>query len=511
MKKIFTLQIISRFIFLAISVILVVYIVLSNIAPFGITTTYSISELGPKDRVGIVKIQGQEVRKQTNDLIYFTTKMPFKFDTAKVKVTFKNLDENQQLFLGYQDQVQWHYENKLIDAPFFDLQFWTKSGSNPTLYQKEQKYNSVQDFLNNPPFGKVIGSFDYDISTFGLSKMKLPDYKPKNTDTVINTPLRGKHILYAYLKNERFKMTLIKQDLNIYEDPDPMTVTIYKDNDVVYKLTASDDGITDASGKVLPAQEIYIENPEEELPEEGVYKIVINASSDVVIKSIKTNFYKIVFEGPIYPVENREVFSKINDKTTPTKLFTNAKSITARTFHNPALQEIKVTTDGSDIVAAPKLTPKVKSKLPVASDLSIKTFKIEKLHEDVTVPLDSPISQLLFPKSDVVINGYLGYFAFDLEQLFYPSAYSVLPITKKEDIEKVDYILSDYSSPRNDGKWKVVEVEFDLSSAVIKNGKLSWLIKAPGLKENQRTILIKDIEIEFKKRPLDIKFLRIWK
>lgn len=505
MKKNFP-QRISKLIFLCLSFGVIIYVLIGNFAPFGITEAYSkidlknITALVPGDRVSAFQENNETLYKQTSDLIYFSTNMPFKFDTAKMKVTFKNINEEQQLLVGYQDQVQWHYESKLIDAPFMDLQSWSRTGTNSMLYQKINSYNSVEDFLGNPPKGKTIGSFNFDTNTLGLSKVSISNYQPKTTDTLITTPLRGKHIIYAYLKNERYKMTITKQDLNIYDDPDPVTITIYKDKDIVYKLTAEDDGVSDTSGKVFPAQEIYIENPEAEFPEEGVYKIVIDTTQDVVIKSIKTNFHKIVFEGPIYPIENNEVFPRIAEKTVPTKLFTNAKSITARTFHNPALQEIKVASESADILASPIPTPKARNNQPVASDSA--SFKIDTLHQDVTVPLEYPISQILFPKSDVMVNGFLGYFAFEKDQLFYPTAYSVLPITKKEDIEKVDYILTDYSSPTIDGEWKVAEVGFDLSNAVIKNGKLSWLIRAPGLKENGREIIIKNIEVELTKKPL---------
>ena len=117
MKKIFTLEHISRFIFVLLSTALVGYIVFSNVAPFGLTSHISISELGPKDRISIEKIEGQEVKKQKSDLIYFSTKMRFKYDTAKVKILFYNPYPDQDIRLGFQDQEQWHYDSKIINTP----------------------------------------------------------------------------------------------------------------------------------------------------------------------------------------------------------------------------------------------------------------------------------------------------------------------------------------------------------------------------------------------------------
>ena len=45
------------------------------------------------------------------------------------------------------------------------------------------------------------------------------------------------------------------------------------------------------------------------------------------------------------------------------------------------------------------------------------------------------------------------------------------------------------------------ERTFDLDSAVVKNGKLSWLIKALKLKDNEEGVMIKDIQVTFHKKP----------
>lgn len=474
----------------------VIALVLRNIEPFGLYRVYSsnnpkeISQLGPKTRVS-----GQKI---IDDLVYFTLSMPYKFDSAKVKITLQNPYEDQQLHLGFQDQNQWHYDSKVIDIPFLDLISWNKLSGSPNIFQRGLKFKTVEDFINNPP-QEIIGSFNFDSDTLGISKTSLPDYLPSKEEITINTPLRGKQVLYAYVANEPFKMWIKKQDLNWYEDPDPVTIKIYKDNELVYTATIADDGIDDASGKVLPTQEVYIQNPGPELPERGVYKIVIDGTSDTIITSIKTNLHKIILEGPIYLAENKDVFPKIVKETNANLLFTNVKRISAKTYHGSTLQDIKIASDGArlrDILA----TPSARTK-KVASPSAI-TLKLDNLNLEVATGSASEISQVYVPKSDVILNGFLGYFAFDKSQLFFPTAYSIVPITNKENLDKVNYILTKFNPPKIEGEWKVTEVEFDFKNAVIKNGRLSFLIKAPNLKENGREVIIKSIEVQAFKKPM---------
>ena len=71
--------------------------------------------------------------QQTHDLIYFTTDMPFYFDKAKIRMTFKNSDPNQTISLGFQDQKIWHYDTELFDVPFLNKSFGGFSKNSSTL------------------------------------------------------------------------------------------------------------------------------------------------------------------------------------------------------------------------------------------------------------------------------------------------------------------------------------------------------------------------------------------
>lgn len=470
------LQIFVRSLFILFAILLIGFILQANIAPFGKSSKLSTDikkdniKLEPQTRVTQLPDTTLQLH---DDLVYFSTNMTFKFDKATIKITFKNNNLDQEIHLGFQDRESYHYDTKLIDSNILNDLSWSFVDDSPRLYQKNKVYNSYQDFLANLPADSLVGFYDFEANV--LKQTYIPDYSPSSSETVINTPMRGKVVLYVYLNNEPFKMWVSKQDLNWYEDPDPVNIKIYKDKDVVYSSTIDDDGITDSSNKVLPPMEAYIQNPGPDLPESGVYKVVIDSGRDSIIKSIRTNLHKIIFDSPLNLVSNSDEYPQIIEKTTENKVFSNALVLSAQTLHNSGLQDIKI------------------------GDSILKLIEVKKEESTKTA---QPISEVTIPKSDVVLRGLLGNFAFSKEQFFTPSKFKLLPITEKGDIETVNYIITNYKPSLQQGEWRVAEAEFDLKTAYIEDGKLRWIIRAPGLKENGTQIIIKKIEVEFSKKPL---------
>lgn len=480
-KALERLRIAGQFLGIILLTAFVAYIFLVNIMPFGITVHYNlqqndkaISPLGPKNRVKIESINGQNIFHQTHDLIYFTTKMPFAFDDATVKITYRNPSDDQTIALGFRDQNTWHYDTKPMDIPFFNNLSWSAIGTSPPiLYQRNQTFGTVENFLTNPPKNALIGTYAYD-TAIGSTAPTMQDYKPSTTGTIIDTPLRGKHTFSVYLKKEPFRITIEKQDLNWYDDPDPVTVNVYKDQDLVYQVIADDDGIIDNSQKTLAPQEITIQNPGPDLPEDGIYKIVIDANADTIIKKITTNLHKIVFSGSLFPAGNSQSYGTVISSTSATTFYTNALLLSATSFHETGLQTITV---GNQVVPITR----VKNTYPIT-------------------PKDD-ITKVSIPNGDIVLNGFQGYFAFSEDQFFEPTKYHILPITSKDDVNLVDYIIADYFPPQKIEDWQIAERTFDIRSAFIKNGTLSWLIMAPHLKENNHEILIGNIDVTFHKKP----------
>jgi hypothetical protein len=447
------------------------YIFIANSVPFSISRVLISNHkntlvLGPKKRVEVAN----GISKQTDNLIYFNSKMDFKFDHVRAKIAFKNPSSDQQIQLGYRDQTEWHYNAQTLDSPILDNLSWSKVGKGPYLYQKVLNYKNIDDFLKNPPQNKIVGISDYkeDLQT---SNRALPNYKPSTNNTSISVPLRGKITMYAYLDHEPFNMSFTKQDLNWYSDPDAAKISVYKGKDRVFVATIDDDGNNTSNQKPGFKQTVNIKNPGPGLPESGIYKIVIDASDDSIITNITTNLHKIVFEGPLYVADNHEVYGNIIPSTKPTNIITNAQSLSFKSDHNH-------------------------STLAKINQQIIKTNKPNKV---ITTTTSTPLSTITIPRSDMMVNGS-GYFAFIPDQFFAPIPFNILPINSAEDIARADYLLTDYKTPKHEGDWLVAEREFDLNDAAIQKGQLSWLLNAPGLKENKRTVEYKNIVMTLSKK-----------
>jgi len=468
-----SLKHVSRMLAFTVAVSLGFYLLWVNLTPLGAVKHYDIhskllTALGPKSRV---HLEGA-VMRQVSDLAYFTATLPYTFTHANLAFLLHNPTPNQEVRVGFQDQPGWHYNTQIIDSPMMDALAWPKVGSGPYLYQKKPTYTSTQDFISKPPTDKLLGVYAYDPGALKQTSVQVSDYQPATANTEIDVPLRGRITMYAYLDNEPFQMSLEKHDLNWYGDPDPVEVRVYKDSNLVFDTTIADDGDSQASHHTGPLQFAEIKNPGPGLPSPGVYKIVIDASTDSVITKISTNLHKLVFEGPLYPVSNHDVYGSLIPKTVPTNLYTNGFALTAQMFHDQP----------QTLLVGDRKLPLIKASDPVSIDT------------------DSQNTMVQIPKSDVVING-VGYFAFSQDQFFEPTPYHIMQITGPKDLERVDYVLTSYQPPQQLGDgWVKVNRDFDLKNAVAPKGRLSWVVSAPGLTDNQRFIDIKDIELTLSKK-----------
>jgi hypothetical protein len=451
------------------------YLVFMNIAPQGARQHIADDKqfnLGPSRRVtSSIDNDGKKVWKQFGDLVYFENRMIYSYDKAKLTMKIKSSSSDQEVKLGYRDRDIWHYSVSPSYAPFIDSLDWSRVGDGPFLYQRHSTYQSVAEFIEEPPRNSLIGVYDYDAAALNYRITPLQNYTPAKQDTEITTPLRGKVTLYAYLENQPFYMRVEKQDLNWYEDPDAVNIRVYKSGDQVFEAVIDDDGNVTDNRRIGGKQSIRINNPGPELPEAGVYKIVIDSPDDAVVTKITTNLHKLVFDTPLYPVSNREVYGDLVGQTTPTVLYSNAFALTAETHHEQ-FQTINVGT---------------------------KKVRINKAHDPVPIDTGSATATINIPLSDVVIHG-VGYFAFTKAQFFEPTPYHIMKIANPQDLAKVDYVLTHYKPPKKLAEdWVEVTREFDLRDAITQKGMLSWVIDAAGLEENKRTIQIKDIELTLTK------------
>ncbi len=457
----------------------IVFLAFVIIAPMGTETSYSqdtggISDLGPADRVRVTQTQEGKQTAVRDDLVYFTVDMPRPFDTADITIELANPWPDQDILLGFRDRVEWHYTSTLIDAPVLNAVPWKVIGTAPALYQRIPRYEHTESFLDHPPETGVIGLYHYDPDNLVRGNYQLKDYRPAPGDSVVSTPLRGKHTLFAYAENEPFIMHFTKQDLNWYDGQDIMTVDIFKEGDLVYHTVIGDDGNAGSDRQARTPQTVTVRNPGPGLPETGVYKVVIDAPTDTVIRSIRTNLSKFVLDGPLFAADNSDNYPSLTATTSGSTFYTDSVYLTAMTPHANATQSV---TAKDSVIA-----------------LDTEGITVATVAGSMLGPVTAPVS-------DVIINGVPGYFSVSPDHFFRPFLVNTYQITGPSDIPIVDYILADYTRPVTRGQWRVATVTVPLTRAAVRDGKLDWVLKMPKLRERNREVTVGNIRIVLRKKP----------
>lgn len=484
---------ILKFIILIIPFIIILYLLYTNIAPFGkeINNFYDIGKdnvLTPKTRISQNIIeeesnlnqQGSLIIKdsinyvnQTDSLVYLDSKVPWGADSVKFEIKFKNSfpEDSQLLKIGAKDREEWHYEYKLVYNPILDNLNFIQNGSMRLYQLKGNNYNTVNEFLNNLPKSSVIAT-DQDLET---KDNKIDNYAPN--DIEITNAIRGSATMYVYAKGD-IKLEISKFDINWYEGEDPLDIYVYNSkNELVGNTTIPDDGITDNSKKLgeLQTKDLKIENITE-----GVYKILLKGTSDTIIKDIKINQNKVVFEGNLLLADNQAYNLTEKESDIYTKTSKNSY-LTFLTYHNQGIQNITINNN-------------------------ILNINKPQTEFDYSLTSSNDFYEIKIPKNDLVINT-VNYISFSRDAYFEPYAYKIVSIANNETLLKknANYILTDYQKPMIDGDWIIGKAQFNIKDLYINNNKIQFLINIPHLGNEQYknyTIPIDYISITYTKEPI---------
>lgn len=95
------------------------------------------------------------------------------------------------------------------------------------------------------------------------------------------------------------------------------------------------------------------------------------------------------------------------------------------------------------------------------------------------------------------------YYRFSQEAVKNPT--KVVEWNTETNLEYVDYIISQYTSPKAIYGWHTQTVEFLVGAEYMNDHFLEFMLSAPGLTENRHKIKIKSIEIELLRPPTNIR------
>ncbi len=162
------------------------YIGWVNLLPFGSTPTYLIDVggddsggkamiTGPFDRISDKMVaNGTSFRELEKDLVYFELDSRRLGDAAEVEVRVRfedNLPSDRKFMLGARDEAEWSYCWQDIYVPFYgqlaDFPLVAEDGSIKVYATGEgssASFDSVEEFLQNPPVGSVVARNDKGLS-----------------------------------------------------------------------------------------------------------------------------------------------------------------------------------------------------------------------------------------------------------------------------------------------------------------------------------------------------------
>jgi len=446
-----------RVILWLILVIIIAWFVYMKIVPTGNISyiydfsrpNYFIGKITPAERI---KTSEAEV-KIKGDPVYFSLKTPRRFERAKVTVKFKNTTDLPIMEIGLlNNKNAWSsdlkpLQNKIIDQ--LNLAWTGVYGENGIrLIQREKKYNTIEQFLNNLPNKEEIALYNYNFKNNFL----INNYKSSQQDNIVNYKFRGAYQFYTYIKQEELNYIFNFIDLNFNSDDDPVEIKIYSGDNEIYSTYVADNKINNNERQAV----VKIAS----LPE-GVYRFSIITNDDIITKNIISKQGQFVLINKVWLAEG-------NEKNVT--LFTNSRLINAQTINPASLGKIKVDDTFIDVNETYK-------------QLSLKTLK-----QPAKIELN---------KDDIIISGD-GFFSFTEAGLFDPKLKTVDENLNIND-EKINYVLTNYKTPIDSDGWQTATQEFDLTKAYQENGKYQFLISVPSLKveePRQGEVKIKEIRVQ---------------
>ncbi len=444
------------------------FFIIRLIVPSGEVTYFSdfsnktgfIYNLTPQERIDD---SGDKV-KITADPVYFSLYYPRQFQEAQVRLKYKWEDTRDQVLeLGIlADKHLWQYQLQPLENTILEraLDTWHISRDDNLMFlQKNKKFNNLNEFLQsnfsrNSTVVYNVSTKDLNVSEFILDKKN----KENITDYTLEQDLIGHHQFYIYHPGNDFKVDIKVQDLNKNLDEDKIEMILFYQDQVIAK--ESFDSIVSLNSKEV--SEIKDLNLELNDLSEGLYKVAIKISDDIIIKQIKTNSNKLVFINSIYlGASNNEL-----------RLYTDRNNLKVTTTKPASLQKLGFAGASFELA---------------------NTYKQHYFQSDAGVK--DTWQKIDLKKGSLKISNS-GMFSFDKKLAFNPE---LISLDDSVNLDNINYIIADYKAVEKEGEWSVATANFDLSGVYSEDNKYSFIFSLPNFSYKQDSALVIDsIDITLK-------------
>ncbi|MCF7795164.1 hypothetical protein K9M50_02295 [Patescibacteria group bacterium] len=437
------------------------FFIIRLIVPSGVITYTSdfsketgfIHDITPHERIND---EGDKV-KIIADPAYFSLYYPRQFQKAQIRLKYKweNV-QDQVLEMGVlADKDLWQYHLEPLENTILEkaINSWHLSRSNNLIFlQKNKKFNSLNDFLQSD-FSRSstavynINSQDLKISEFKLTKAELE----KIEGHTIEQDLIGHHQFYMYHPGEDLSVDIRVQDLNQNNKEDNIEIFLFYQDQVIAKESLNSI-VSLESSQVSKPRNLSLKLSD---LSEGLYKIQIKVSDDIIIKQINTNSNRLAFINNVY----------LGESDNDIKLYTDNTNLKVVTTKADSLQTISYAGASFELAS---------------------TYKQHNFQTNVN---ENNLWQEINLKKGNLKLSTNSMFSFNKEFAFNPE---MIDLDDSVNLDNIDYIIANYEPVEKEGDWHIASANFDLSHTYSEDNKYSFMFSLPNFSYKRNTALVID-------------------
>ncbi|MBI4135520.1 hypothetical protein HY477_02185 [Candidatus Uhrbacteria bacterium] len=419
--------------------IVVVYAVLflwlfdRHFAPRGV---WSVEIRAPRTQTRLVKGPVPDYRVDVDDTqdvwrlketpVYFAVDAPRKFDQAEIAVEFRG--DVPIIFGGVVKRLDpWVVEQRVLYHKYLEELAWPRvEEEGYILWQREARYGSVKEFMDNPPAVEEVATVDVSqaMKTLKHENIKALGFR-------YDVSLRGPQDIYLYTADEDIEVKFLFHDVNRHDGKDVVDVQLSQAGEVIKRETLEDDGIEWGTGEASSPREFTIYHTP---PQPGVYRLTVRTTDDIFIRRVETSPGKMVWKNTLYlgdEVGYREGSAR------PVTVYSNGQGYAVRTPHPEGVQKVEFT-----------------EAQPLGLMSQGLSLELAEHNKQYTIQMPREIAgkvlAIRVPKRDAVLTTE-GFFALSQEAFFLPE-----PISYMSDLDLdrlgINYVLASYKFAKNRGR-----------------------------------------------------------
>ncbi|MFZ2681924.1 MAG: hypothetical protein WAZ14_02430 [Patescibacteria group bacterium] len=432
-----------------------------------------VQRLLPDERVSAVMAgsNGAFVHLLDEPVYFSVMPPPGNFEHIQLEVAFDPAETPTFEIGGLKDIAAQAFDFQPLAHALLEDLAWTRYDLSDGLaiFSKDPKSLAYQTFLETPPDRTLVATYRAEFPT----PFRDSNYTPLGQVQTFDVSLRGPHELLTYVKSEEFNFSVTYTDVNRTYGADDGFVKVYDESgSLMTEYVLKDDGNIYDNQEPSTLREVQLTG--KGWPE-GVYRIVLSGTSDLVWRSVQTTARYLVVKNRVF------IGDDVGYLAAPraTELYTDAARVTLETQHREGLQTVIA---GETRVAVDEVGAKYATTV---SGVGVKLIQT--------------------PVGDLKITGE-GKYAFSRASFFNPDPVPVTPYTSLDD-GRIEHVLANLAPVTEENGWRVAEATFDTSTLAFENGAYKFTLSAPGAADSHEQVAVHAIKVTFSREPLTLRQL----